>query len=107
MAAKILRNADGRPQHRSIDAAIKDNKVLPQPLQERKEAETLQQEAERYIAREQQALVLLASQIAPIARSVTAPLPALPEDLAKRLKRYYKTARPSAWCRITQALSAP
>lgn len=251
MAAKILRSADGRPQHRSIDAAIKDaidqedlsqlpswgkpidlkgyfasgpeqraanqllkdNKVLPQPLQERKEAEILQQEAEIYLAREQQALVLLASQVAPIARSVTAPLPdratlleiigletcpsylpepvgaplpkktqflntagflvdmvarynrrlevivshyidllersnacidrlniqvacsrhllpnlqlrshnlerkaadlrsdlpplpALPADLAKRLERYYKTAHPSVWRRLTQTLSA-
>lgn len=44
------------PEHRIVNKLLKDNNVLPQPLQDRKEAEALLQAARRLFAREAQAL---------------------------------------------------
>ncbi|MSS71440.1 MAG: DUF1992 domain-containing protein [Candidatus Latescibacteria bacterium] len=44
------------PEHRVANKILKDNQVLPQPLQDRKEAEALQQTARDLLVREGQAL---------------------------------------------------
>ncbi len=88
------------PEQRAANQLLKNNKVLPQPLQDRKEAEDLQAEAATYLAREEQTLQSLASQIAPIAQRVTAPLP----NLATLLELTDLPTRPSY---LPEPLGAP
>ncbi|OGG47810.1 MAG: hypothetical protein A3F84_12770 [Candidatus Handelsmanbacteria bacterium RIFCSPLOWO2_12_FULL_64_10] len=58
------------PEHRIANRLLKDNKVLPQPLQDRKEAEALLQTAQDLLAREDRALQKAQEEI----RRASAPL---------------------------------
>ena len=63
------------PEHRAANKILQDNKVLPLPLQERKDAESLQEESSAYRAREEQFLAALQRDIDLAAQSVSAPFP--------------------------------
>jgi hypothetical protein len=61
------------PEHRMANRILRDNQVLPQPLQERRDAENLQAEAEAYLERQQQQLGELFAQLESATAALCAP----------------------------------
>lgn len=63
------------PETRVTDKLLNDNEVLPQPLQERREAEKLRQDADEYLDRQLVVLVESTRRIEPVADALIAPFP--------------------------------
>ncbi|GEM_PF-862642 len=81
------------PEHRIANRLLKDNKVLPQPLQDRKEAEALLQAARDLFAREARALQKAQEEI----RGASAPLMACFPDRQTAVDRLGLEAWPSCF----------
>lgn len=60
-------------EHRMANRILRDNQVLPQPLQERRDAENFQAEAEAYLEQQQQQLDALFAQLEPATTALCAP----------------------------------
>ena len=63
------------PETRVASKLLGDNNVLPQPLQDRKDAENLRQEADEYLKGEAEHLREMKHRIEPVAAVFTAPFP--------------------------------
>ncbi len=68
-------------EHRMANRILRDNQILPQPLQERRDAENFQAEAETYLEQQKQQLRALYEQLGPATTALSAPFPSRAELL--------------------------